>query len=300
MRLAFFLAGLMGAAQGGWAQNADAWALENRGQAAEAQALLERAANATPANPAAIRAYAEFLERYHDPAARRAYARLAQILDSSRFPAADRAAVHHRLAALDLAAGNREAAGRDLIAFTAAGGSGLSLAERLAERSDPVVVQIPGPLPACARMAALAPDMEAADLLPSLAHNIVTNGYQTAPGTEGLEQTEYLKLVIRYLSQARELEKLSGTEKTLRVETCDSTATGDLLRVLGYRMRGGCGSDLVLETVNASRAFLTIDSGFPSVPARAGPAPESTLHNGLSTGAPSADVQPGVLGIRQG
>ena len=28
-------------------------------------------------------------------------------------------------------------------------------------------------------------------------------------------------------------------------------------------MRGGCGSDVVLETVNASRAFLTIDSGFP-------------------------------------
>ena len=116
---------------------------------------------------------------------------------------------------------------------------------------------------AFARMAALATDMDAADLLPSLAHNVVTNGYQTAPGTEGLEQTEYLKLVIRYLSQARELEKLSGTEKTIRIDTCDSTATGDLLRVLGYRMRGGCGSDLVLETVNASRAFLTIDSGFP-------------------------------------
>ena len=78
-----------------------------------------------------------------------------------------------------------------------------------------------------------------------------------------MEQTEYLKLVIRYLSQARELEKLSGDAKILRIDTCDSTATGDLLRVLGYRMRGGCGSDLVLETVNASRAFLTIDSGFP-------------------------------------
>ena len=28
-------------------------------------------------------------------------------------------------------------------------------------------------------------------------------------------------------------------------------------------MRGGCGSEVVLETVNATRAFLTIDSGFP-------------------------------------
>jgi len=37
----------------------------------------------------------------------------------------------------------------------------------------------------------------------------------------------------------------------------------DLLRILGYRMRGGCGSEVVLETVNAPRAFLTTDSGFP-------------------------------------
>jgi len=28
-------------------------------------------------------------------------------------------------------------------------------------------------------------------------------------------------------------------------------------------MRGGCGSEVVLETVNAGRAFLTADSGFP-------------------------------------
>src|SRR5262249_52889540 len=37
----------------------------------------------------------------------------------------------------------------------------------------------------------------------------------------------------------------------------------DLIRVLGFRMRGGCGSEVVLETVNAARAFLTTDSGFP-------------------------------------
>ena len=36
-----------------------------------------------------------------------------------------------------------------------------------------------------------------------------------------------------------------------------------LLRILGFRMRGGCGSEVVLETVNATRAFLTTDSGFP-------------------------------------
>ena len=57
--------------------------------------------------------------------------------------------------------------------------------------------------------------------------------------------------MVRYLSQARELERLAGESKIIRIETCDSTETGDLLRILGYRMRGGCGSDVVLETVNA-------------------------------------------------
>ena len=49
----------------------------------------------------------------------------------------------------------------------------------------------------------------------------------------------------------------------IRIETCESANAGDLLRILGYRMRGGCGSEVVLETVNATRAFLTTDSGFP-------------------------------------
>lgn len=84
-----------------------------------------------------------------------------------------------------------------------------------------------------------------------------------ANSNEGLEPTEYLKLVVRYLSQARELNKLAGEAKKIRVEQCESPVTGDLLRALGYRMRGGCGAEVVLETVNASRAFLTIDSGFP-------------------------------------
>jgi hypothetical protein len=271
MRLAFFLAGVIGMAPGGWAQGPrpagpavdQEWTLEVRGQAAEAQARLEKAANATPVNAQAVRAYAEFLDRYHDPAARQAYSRLAQVLDTSRAPAAERAAVYRRLAGLDLSAGDRAAAVRDVAAFTAADGSGLSLTGRLTNLAAPGYIEIPGPLSAFARMAALAPDMDPAELLPSLARNVVTNGYRTANGTEGLEQTEFLKLVIRYLSQARELEKLSGPDKILRIDACDSTATGDLLRVVGYRMRGGCGSDLVLETVNASRAFLTIDSGFP-------------------------------------
>src|SRR5207245_1005334 len=70
-------------------------------------------------------------------------------------------------------------------------------------------------------------------------------------------------LVHRYLSQARELDKLAGADKVIKVDTCESASAGELMKILGYRMRGGCGSEVVLETVNASRAFLTTDSGFP-------------------------------------
>ena len=76
-------------------------------------------------------------------------------------------------------------------------------------------------------------------MLGALARNVVTNGYQASHSNDALEQTEYLKLVHRYLSQARELEKLAGAEKVLKVENCESATAGDLLKILGYRMRGG-------------------------------------------------------------
>ncbi|HTM49510.1 MAG TPA: hypothetical protein VL285_12540, partial [Bryobacteraceae bacterium] len=209
-----------------------------------------------------MRAYAEFLDRHHDPAAREAYSRLAQALQRTSAPAEQRAAVARRLAVLDLLAGDREASARHLQDYSAAGGKDLALSPARTAAA-PNYIEIPGPLRSFARMAALSPDVNPSDLLPALARNIVTNGYRATTANEALEQTEYLKLVIRYLSQARELEKLAGSGKTLRIDMCESPATADLLRVIGFRMRGGCGSDLVLETVNASRAFLTTDSGFP-------------------------------------
>jgi hypothetical protein len=112
-------------------------------------------------------------------------------------------------------------------------------------------------------MAALSPDAAPDDILPALARNVVTNGYQASHSNDALEQTEYLKLVHRYLSQARELSKLAGESKMIKVENCESPTVAELIRILGFRMRGGCGSEVVLETVNAARAFLTTDSGFP-------------------------------------
>jgi hypothetical protein len=236
--------------------------LESKGEAAQAADLLRQNALRAPDNAAGLRAYADFLDRHRDPGAREAYERLAAVLTRTNASQDQRAWVARRLAALDMLAGDRDSAARHLAAFAAAGGVGFNI-PGASKRPPTAYIEITGPLRSFARMAALAPDMNAEDLLPALARNVVTNGYQALSASEGLEQTEYLKLVVRYLSQARELEKLGGADKTIKIDTCESAATGDLLRVLGYRMRGGCGSDVVLETVNASRAFLTIDSGFP-------------------------------------
>ncbi|MEO8593870.1 MAG: hypothetical protein ABI759_11160 [Candidatus Solibacter sp.] len=223
---------------------------------------MARAAQASPANPAALTAYAEFLDRYGDPGARDAYGKLLAALrngsDQTRI-----AAVARKLALLDLMSGDKAAAGSHLEMARAAGSKSATLGEAAASKGAAGTAEIPGPLRSFARMAALAPDSEPADILPALARNVVTNGYQASHNNESLEQTEYLKLVHRYISQARELEKVAGESKTIKIDNCESPVAGEVLRILGFRMRGGCGSEVVLETVNAPRAFLTTDSGFP-------------------------------------
>ncbi len=233
-----------------------AWQMESKGDAVGARDFLARSAQAGGFD--AMYAYAQFLDRHHDPEARAEYENALKTAQGSQ-----RASVAHRLVELDLLAGSRTDAARDLEAYRAAGGSDVSLPPVSATSEKKTVISIPGPFGSFARMAALSPDIDAAELLPALARNVITNGYQAATGSEALEQTEYLKLVVRYLSQARELDKLAGADHVIKIESCDSSQTAELLRVLGYRMRGACGSEVVLETVNATRAFLTIDSGFP-------------------------------------
>ena len=108
------------------------------------------------------------------------------------------------------------AANTHLEASRAAGGKSVSLGAPPAAKApgNAGTATIPGPLRSFARMAALSPDSDPADVLPALARNVVTNGYQASHSNEALEQTEYLKLVHRYLSQARELEKLAGEIST--------------------------------------------------------------------------------------
>ncbi len=105
-------------------------------------------------------------------------------------------------------------------------------------------------------MAGISQEVPQEDVLRLLARNAYLLGYE-----EGT-QTEFLRLLNRYLHQARELQILAGPTGTIQVASCPDAAT--LLKVLGYRLRQGCEpKDVVLETANPTRAFLTVDSGFP-------------------------------------
>lgn len=227
----FLLAGLPAVAAVDWRT---IHALEAKGAIADAKQTLRRAAQGGAADDLA--GYAEFLDRRRDPETVAAYEAAIRVSSGER-----RSALEHRLAVL-----------KRMRAPSAA---------RQAAAGE--ATTIPGPLRSFNRMAALSPDLPAEELLGALARNVVTNGYQAASSNEALEQTEYLKLVGRYLSQAREIEKLAGPNGMIVIDQCESSKTADLLKVLGYRMRGSCGAEVVLETVNAARAFLTIDSGFP-------------------------------------
>jgi hypothetical protein len=220
---------------------------EASGDVVGARAALAHAAEASPHNAAALTAYAEFLQRYGDPGANEAYhkllAELRQSGDTTRA-----AVITKRIALLDLVT-------------TDASKSAKVSVDRATDAAP--TVPIPGPLRSFARMVAISGESSPDEILQALARNVVTNGYQASHSNEALEQTEYLKLVHRYLNQAQELQKLAGDAKVIKIENCESPSVAELLRILGFRIRGGCGSEVVLETVNAARAFLTTDSGFP-------------------------------------
>lgn len=238
--------------------------LEQKGESHAARDTLARAVANAPDDTRVLSLYADFLAHHGDPESRKVYERLISALQKS---SGDVKTPARRLVILDLLAGDTASAAHHLEVYRKAGGTDLAgpVLDRTQRKPDPEwsYIEIPGPIRSFSRMAALSPELAPEEILPSLARNVVTNGYQAAQSAEGLAQTEYLKLVFRYLSQARELAKLAGESGKLTIEQCESAMTGEILKVLGYRMRGACGADVVLETVNASRAFLTIDSGFP-------------------------------------
>jgi hypothetical protein len=116
-------------------------------------------------------------------------------------------------------------------------------------------IAIPGPLRSFLRMAGISQQTSADEVLPLLAQMVTTRGYaRGAP-------TEFLILVRRYLQQASELVALAGADGTIHISNCEEAKP--LLAVLGYRLRSTCGPDASVQTADADRAFLTIDSGFP-------------------------------------
>jgi hypothetical protein len=121
-------------------------------------------------------------------------------------------------------------------------------------------IAIPGPLRSFLRMAGISQKVSTDEVLPLLARNVYVQGYigWQDKGTP----TEFLVLLRRYVSQAKELAELAGSSATIHVSNCDEALP--LLRILGYRLRGTCGQpNLALVTEDSERAFVTIDSGFP-------------------------------------
>ena len=130
-------------------------------------------------------------------------------------------------------------------------------------------IQIPGPLRSFLRMAGISQKIPPSEVLPLLARNVYMRGYEAG------RPNEFLLLLSRYVAEARELQILAGSTSTIRVKNCDDAGT--LVQILGYRLRQGCGQkNILLETANPERAFLTIDSGFPL----------AELEEDLQTGVP--------------
>ena len=118
-------------------------------------------------------------------------------------------------------------------------------------------ITISGPLRSFLRMAGLSQAVAPNEVLPTLSHTVVLQGYQLG------RPTEFLVLLRRYVRQSNELSALAQNQ-ALHVKGCDDAES--LLRILGYRIEGSCGnSEMRLITADPERAFLTIDSGFPLV-----------------------------------
>jgi hypothetical protein len=117
---------------------------------------------------------------------------------------------------------------------------------------------IPGPLRSFLRMAGISQKIAPDEVLPLLSRNVFLQGYD-GPS----RQTEFLILLRRYVVQARELAALASRDgMVIRVNNCEEAKP--LLHILGYRTRPDCGgASTFLQTDDAERAFLTIDSGFP-------------------------------------
>jgi hypothetical protein len=150
------------------------------------------------------------------------------------------------------------------------------------QSSDSVTLSIPGPLRSFLRMAGISQKISPEEVAPLLARNVFQLGYGGPQPNRRL--TEFLRLLIHYVQQARELSALAGPDGALRVSNCEEAKP--LLRVLGYRTRPDCGQrNIFLQTEDPQRAFLTVDSGFPL------PQLEQSLRDGQTFTYPFASTR---------
>lgn len=131
-----------------------------------------------------------------------------------------------------------------------------SLGSELGPPAQAETATVPGPLRPFLRMAGISQETEPASVLPLLARNISIWGYESG------RETEFLRLIVRYVHMARELHRIAGPDGVLRVANCSDASR--LVHTLGYRFEKPCGQkDSFLTTADAGRAFLAVDSGFP-------------------------------------
>ena len=117
-------------------------------------------------------------------------------------------------------------------------------------------VVIPGPLRSFLRMAGMSQKISLDEVIPMLAHGISLQGYKAG------SETEFLRLLDRYVHLARQVRSFSDANGTIHIAGCADA--NRLIEVLGYKARGTCGQrNFAFVTADAERAFLTIDSGFP-------------------------------------
>lgn len=119
----------------------------------------------------------------------------------------------------------------------------------------PSLTLIPGPLRSFQRMAGISSKASPDEILSLLAHEMTARGYQ------GARPTEYLIQLRLYVHQARELASFAGPESVIHVSSCEEAHP--LLALLGYQLRQSCGPETAVQVSDPSRAFLTINSGFP-------------------------------------
>ena len=234
-------------------------------------------------------AYAEFLHRHRDPEARSVYERLLASADGPK-----KSDIARRLVLLNLVATIAILRLKFYEVYKGAGGGDFT----------PSVLQSPGQRTKHeadhlhSRTAAVLRPHGGAVARSSAGRSSGRAGtqrrHERLPGvasSDSLDQTEYLKLVFRYLSQARELEKLAPTRIRPSRSKLRIAADGDLLRSSRIPYARRLRSEVVLETVNATRAFLTIDSGFPL----------AQLEQALRTNRPFAyDFQPAQVPVLYG